>query len=74
MAGLLLLGSSSTGGLSGGWFPTWWVPMAPPSSCGARQGSGWGGKGGGAVRRQRGARLGFATRFDGIKDFRGDFL
>jgi hypothetical protein len=51
-----------------------WVPMAPPSSYGARQGSGWGGKGGGAARRQRGARLGFVARFDGINDLRGDFL
>jgi hypothetical protein len=48
--------------------------MAPPSSYGARQDSGWGGKGGGAARRQRGARLGFAARFDGINDLRGDFL
>jgi hypothetical protein len=42
--GLLLLGSPSMRGLSGGWFAMGCVPMAPPSSCGARQGSGWGKK------------------------------
>jgi hypothetical protein len=39
--GLLLLGSLSMRGLSGGWFVLGCVPMVPPSSCSARQGSGW---------------------------------
>jgi hypothetical protein len=72
--GLLLLGSPSMRGLSGGRFAMGCVPMVPPSSYGARQGSGWGGKGGGAARRWRGARLGFAAKFDGIDDVLGDFL
>jgi hypothetical protein len=73
-AGLLLPGSPSMGGLPGGWLTTGCTPTAPPSSCGAGQGSGWGGKCGGVVRRRRGARLGFAGEFDGIDDRRGYFL
>jgi hypothetical protein len=72
--GHLLPGSPLTGGLPGGWLAMGCAPMPPPSSCGARQGSGWGGKGGGAARRRRGARLGFAAEFDGIDDRRGYFL
>jgi hypothetical protein len=52
MEGLLLLSSLLMGGLSSGWFVMGCVPMVPPSSCGARQGFGWGGKGGGVVRRR----------------------
>jgi hypothetical protein len=61
------------GGLPSGWLATGCAPTAPLSSYGARQGSGWGEKGGGAARRRRGARLGFAAKFDGIDDRRGYF-
>jgi hypothetical protein len=71
MTGLLLPGSPSMGGLPGGWLATGRAPTAPPSSCGVRQGSGWGRKGGGVARRRQGARLGFAAEFDGINDHRG---
>jgi hypothetical protein len=74
MAGLLLPGSPSMGGFPGGWLTTRCAPMAPPSSCGVLQGSGWGGKGGGVARRRRGARLGFVAEFDGIDDRRGYFF
>jgi hypothetical protein len=50
------------------------APTAPLSSCGARQGFGCGGNGGGVARRRRGARLGFAAEFDGIDVHRGYFL
>jgi hypothetical protein len=74
MAGLLLPGSPSMGGLPGAWLAMGCAPTAPPTSCGARQGSAWDGKCGGVARRRRGVRLGFATEFDGIDDRRGYFL